>query len=394
MKKFLKKISYFLLVFLLSCSNLYALSENYEDKISDVVNVNVDEDKINIYLFYSTYCPHCHEELEYLDKLKYKNDYKDKINIFTYEVTEDETNSENLLKVKNMFNDNSLGVPFTVIGDKYILGFGNGTDERIENILNEYLEINGESDIYQLPLLGKLNAKNTSIVLVGVVLGLVDGFNPCAMWILLLLINMSLSTSNRKKMFWIGTTFILMSGVVYFLSMLGMGVIVDLAMVNVIRDIIALVAVILGIVNLYTFIKTRKDTGCHVVKKEKRKGIINRINKILDTKSFLLALIGTIILAVSVNLIELACSLGFPTIFIEILSINGIFGLKKIIYLLIYVIFYLLDDFIVFLIAVFTLKSKGISTKYNKYVNLIGGILMILMGILLIFKPEWIMFNF
>ena len=73
---------------------------------------------------------------------------------------------------------------------------------------------------------------------------------------------------------------------------------------------------------------------------------------------------------------------------------NNILGFQKIIYLLVYIIFYLLDDLIIFLIAVFTLKTKGISTKYNKIVNLVGGILMIIMGILLIFKPEWIMLNF
>ena len=114
----------------------------------------------------------------------------------------------------------------------------------------------------------------------------------------------------------------------------------------------------------------------------------------MSKKSTLLAIIGTIVLASSVNLIELACSLGFPTIYLELLSLNNVQGLSKIIYLLLYIFFYLIDDLVVFLIAVFTLKSKGISTRYNKFVNLIGGILMILMGILLIFKPEWIMLNF
>ena len=105
-------------------------------------------------------------------------------------------------------------------------------------------------------------------------------------------------------------------------------------------------------------------------------------------------ILGTIVLASSVNLVELACSLGFPTIYLELLSINNIHGLAKILYLIIYIFFYLIDDLIIFLIAVFTLKSKGISTRYNKLVNLIGGILMILMGLLLIFKPNWIMLNF
>ena len=243
-------------------------------------------------------------------------------------------------------------------------------------------------------MLGKINARNASITLVAIVLGLIDGFNPCAMWILLLLINMSLATNNRKKMIWVGVIFLLTSGSIYFISMLGMGVIIDLAMVSIIRDVIAGVAIILGIFNLRTYIKTRKETGCHVVEKNKRKNIINKINKILASKSFFLGLLGTVFLAISVNLIELACSLGFPTVFLEILSINGIVKFKKIVYLLVYILFYLIDDFVVFLIAVFTLKSKGISTKYNKLVNLIGGILMILMGILLIFKPEWIMLNF
>lgn len=62
--------------------------------------------------------------------------------------------------------------------------------------------------------------------------------------------------------------------------------------------------------------------------------------------------------------------------------------------MLIYILFYLLDDLIIFIIAMITLEVTGISTKYNKYSHLIGGILMLIMGVLLIFKPEWLMFNF
>lgn len=94
------------------------------------------------------------------------------------------------------------------------------------------------------------------------------------------------------------------------------------------------------------------------------------------------------------NLIELACSLGFPTIFLEILSLNKIYGLKKMIYLLIYIFFYIIDDIIILILSIKAFEAKGISTKFNKYVNLIGGILLLIMGILLIFKPEWIMFSF
>lgn len=376
--------------------SVMALNKDYEDVTANIVNEKIEENKINIYLFYSYTCPHCHDEIEYFKELEKK--YENKINIYKYEVLKNKDNAVLMKTTKNLFDVSSTGVPFTVIGKEYILGFSETTKDQIEYILDNYLKeennIKNETQERTIPILGKIDVKKTSLTLVGIILGFIDGFNPCAMWILLLLINMTLSINDRKKMITIGLTFIITSGIIYFLSMLGISVILDLTMVTLVRDLIALVAIILGIYNLYIYIKTRKDTGCHVVDKEKRKGIIKKINDILSKKSSLLMILGTIVLASSVNLVELACSLGFPTIYLELLSINNIHGLAKILYLIIYIFFYLIDDLIIFLIAVFTLKSKGISTRYNKLVNLIGGILMILMGLLLIFKPNWIMLNF
>ena len=376
--------------------SVMALNKDYEDVTANIVNEKIEENKINIYLFYSYTCPHCHDEIEYFKELEKK--YENKINIYKYEVLKNKDNAVLMKTTKNLFDVSSTGVPFTVIGKEYILGFSETTKDQIEYILDNYLKeennIKNETQERTIPILGKIDVKKTSLTLVGIILGFIDGFNPCAMWILLLLINMTLSINDRKKMITIGLTFIITSGIIYFLSMLGISVILDLTMVTLVRDLIALVAIILGIYNLYIYIKTRKDTGCHVVDKEKRKGIIKKINDILSKKSLLLMILGTIVLASSVNLVELACSLGFPTIYLELLSINNIHRLAKILYLIIYILFYLIDDLIIFLIAVFTLKSKGISTRYNKLVNLIGGILMILMGLLLIFKPNWIMLNF
>ena len=376
-------------------TNTFALNKDYEDVVSNIVGEKIEENKVNIYLFYSYTCPHCHDEIEYFKQLE--NKYKDKINIYKYEVIKDKNNLKMMNATKELFQVSSTGVPFTVIGKEYILGFNETTKDEFTSIIDNYLEEKAnENNIFEktIPILGKIDAKKTSLTLIGIILGFIDGFNPCAMWILLLLINMTLTMKNKKKMMAIGLTFILTSGIIYFLSVLGISYILDLTMVNIVRDVIAVFAIILGIYNLYVYIKTRKDTGCHVVDKKKRKGIIKKINEIMSKKSTLLAIIGTIILASSVNLIELACSLGFPTIYLELLTINNIHGITKILYLLIYIFFYLIDDLVVFLIAVFTLKSKGISTRYNKFVNLVGGILMIIMGLLLIFKPDWVMLNF
>ncbi len=389
MKKIIKFVLFLLLI--IPTSTL-ALSKDYNDYVGKYYNIKNDE-KVNIYLFYSKICPHCQKEEKYFETLKEK--YQDKINIYTYEVTENKTNNEIMKSLKKELKENSQGVPFTIIGSKTFLGYDESLNERIENTIESYLDENTKTDnTYTIPILGKIEGKNASIILIAIILGFIDGFNPCAMWILLLLINMCISIKDKKKMLIVCLTFIITSGIIYFLSMLGIGFILDLTTISYIRNIIAILAIILGIYNLYTYLKTRKQTGCHVVKKEKRKTIITKINNILNNKNTLLMFGGTIILATSVSLVEMACSLGFPTIFLELLSINNIHSFLKVTYLLIYILFYLIDDIVVLFLSIKAFETKGISTKYNKYVHLIGGLIMILMGVLLIFKPEWIMFNF
>lgn len=390
----MKKIYYILILILCIPFTVFALNKDYKDIVKDYYNLDETEN-INIYLFYSKTCKHCHEEEEYLNELKEK--YQDKINIYKYEVTENIQNKKIMQELKNTFDIANNGVPFTVIGENYILGFNETYKEEFITIINKYLSDNTDNtnknkttENYNIPIIGKTN----SVILIAIILGFIDGFNPCAMWILLLLINMCISIKDKKKMITVCLTFIITSGLIYFLSMIGLGLIIDLTTITYIRNVIAVLAIILGIYNLLTFIKERNKTGCHIVKNEKRKNIISKINNILKHNNILLLIGGAFLLATSVNIIEMACSLGFPTIFLEILTINKIKGLLKIFYLLIYIFFYLIDDLIVFIISIKAFSAKGISTKYNKYVHLIGGIIMIILGLLLILKPEWIMLNF
>lgn len=386
-----------LLILLIVPFNVFAYSSDYNDVVAPITGIKVDNKKINLYMFKGYGCPHCAQEEKWLKEIA--NEYGDYLNIYEFEVWYNEENSNYLNEVRSVLGDTkSNGVPYTVIGDSYFVGYSEAIGSRIESKIKEYIKLDentsSSTDSADIPVLGNVDMKTVSIPLVAVVLGFIDGFNPCAMWILLLLINMCIMAKDKKKMKIIGLTFVLVSGLIYFLSMLGIGIILDLTTVIYIRTIIACLAIIFGIYNLYVYIKTRKDTGCHVVDKNKRKTIITKINKILENNSLVLMILGTSLLAVSVNLIELACSLGFPTIFLEILSLNNIHGLSKILYLLIYILFYIIDDLVVLILSIKAFEAKGISTKYNKYVNLIGGILMLLMGVLLIFKPEWVMLNF
>ena len=373
--------------------NIYAISEKYQDKVASITNTETDNNKINLYLFKGAECPHCAEEKEWLETIK--EDYKDYLNIYEFEVWHDENNAKLLDQVKEEMKSTSNSVPFTVIGKYYFVGFSETTASNIENRIKEYAELENNPTHVKIPILGNINMKKVSIPLVAVVLGFIDGFNPCAMWILLFLINMFLGQKDKKKSWILGFTFLIVSGTIYFLSMLGMNIVLSVVAISWLKIAIAIFILIAGILNLKKYLRTRKEEdGCDIVDTKKRKKLITRVRKIMNNKSFLLSLIGVALLAASVNLIELACSLGFPMIFTEILTINHINGIIRIIYLLIYIIFYMIDDMVVFTISMITLEATGITNKYNKLCTLVSAIIMIIMGLLLILKPDWLMLNF
>lgn len=381
--------------------NCFALADDYEDVLYEKLEVEKKEDVVNIYLFYSNTCPHCAKEEKVLNQLE--EEYGDKIKVFRYEVNDDVDNLLLMYDVKELLNveGSKTGVPFTVIGKEYYLGYSEWVGNDLEKQIRHDLELDTQEETVvekgkvNLPLLGEVSATDTAVGVAAVILGFVDGFNPCAMWVLLFIISMLFGMKDRRKMFILGFAFLFTSALFYFLSMLGINLILDFITTDQIRDLIGIVAIIFGIYNLYIYFRDRKlEDGCQIVDEKKRKTIMAKVKKIKNARNFFIALGGIIVLAISVNMVELACSAGFPMVFNEILVANEIGGFMRIIYLLLYVFFYMIDDMVVFTISMCTLSIAGMTTKYNKLIKIIGGILMLIMGLLLIFKPEWIMLNF
>ena len=390
----MKKLLFFIVAFIIFFpTNILALSDNYQDKVATITNAQIDDNKINLYLFHGAECPHCEEERDWLEVIK--KDYQKYLNVYYYEVWHDSDNKILMDQVKEIFEIEKNGVPLTIIGDTYFIGFSETIGSRIESKIQEYAGLDNNPNEISIPILGNVNIKSVSLPLVAVILGFIDGFNPCAMWILLFLISMLFGIKSKKKAWGLGLTFLFVSAFVYFLSMIGINFVLGVAAIQWIKIVIAIFILIAGIWNFRKYFKIRKEeAGCSVVDNKKRKKLIIQIKKIINSNSFMLSFFGIAILAVSVNLIELACSLGFPLIFTEMLSINNITGFTKILYLLIYIFFYMIDDILVFAISMITAEATGITNKYNKLCTLVSAIIMIVMGLLLLFKPDWLMFNF
>ena len=372
----------------------------------------VSAKKVTINLFYSSTCPHCKAEKMFLDTL-------DDVEVRRYEVSAYPSLTQ---EVMNNLNIKESSVPVTIIGSDYIIGYSDEIKDDILDMIDAYSKkdycdsvdatideedikacikqnegIYKKSENRKINFFGKtikFNAKSVSLPLISLLIGFIDGFNPCAMWVLIFLISMLFNMKDRKKMWILGITFLVSSALIYLVFMLGILTIVTF-IGTIFKYIVAAIALIGGILNLNSFRKSlKKDVGCEVTDKKKRSKIIEKIKTIIAEKNLLIAIVGIVLLAASVNLIELACSSALPSIFVGILKINNLNALQYGLYMFLYILMFMIDDIVIFIIAMTTLKITGISNKYTKYSHLIGGILMILIGILMIFKMEWLMFNF
>ena len=361
-----------------------------------------------LYFFYGQGCPHCAKQELFLDKLdqKYPNNKFER-----FEVYYNKQNQDKLQQIATELNVDVNGVPFTVIGDKYFSGFGDEstTGKAIEMALVEVLSetpktesnLQTESGIIKtstatsvtLPLLGPINLKNYSLPALAVMIGFLDGFNPCAMWVLLFLISVLIPLKDKRRRWLIGLTFIASSAFIYFLFMAAwLNLFLFIGYISWIKIIIGTFAIGAGSYFLKDYF-CNKEGACKVVDEKERKYFFNQIKKIIASTNIFSLIIGIVLLAFSVNLIELVCSAGLPAIYTHVLSLSNLNDIQYYFYLILYVLFFMIDDILIFVVAMKTLEIMGIQKKYSRYSHLIGGILMLILGLLLIFKPEWLMFG-
>jgi thiol-disulfide isomerase/thioredoxin len=374
--------------------------------------VLAEEQEVHIYFFWAEGCPHCHDEQKYLDELVSENS---NYIVHSLEVTKNPENAELLRKAAERLDVTVTGVPFTVIGENYVIGFHNKettgpliTDHIECNIENQCIDVVGNlitpytpsgtnsnsiPETLSLPFFGEITTKDISLPALTVMIGVIDGFNPCAMWVLLFLISLLVGMEDKKRMWILGSVFIIASAFVYFLFLAAwLNVFLFLGFIFWVRAGIGIIALYAGYHNLKEYI-TNPHGICKVTGDEKRQAIFEKLKKTVQEKSFLLALGGIIILAFAVNLVELICSVGLPAVYTNILSLNNLPSWQYYGYLVLYIFFFMIDDLFVFFVAMRTLEITGVSAKYTRMSHLIGGIAMLIIGVLMIFAPHLLMFG-
>ncbi len=373
---------------------------------------------VTVYFFHGDGCPHCAEEEEFLDVLEERDD----VEVKRFEVWHNADNRAILSKAADALGATFNGVPITIVGERAIVGWSDAETSgahllrTIQSVQEEHdADIVGslithensaspdtntsptekEIDYESVALPSFITQWGTALSLpvITVLFAAVDGFNPCAMWALVFLITLLFGMKNRKRMWILGSAFILASGAVYFLFMAAwLNLILFLGFIVWVRIIIGLIALAGGAYYLYEW-KTAPEAGCKVTDESQKTQLIERMKRAIGHKSFALALIGIVVVAALVNLVELVCSAGLPATYAQVLALHDLATWQYYGYLLLYVLVFMLDDMVIFAIAMTTLSLTGIGNKYTRASHLIGGILMVIIGLLLIFKPEILLFG-
>lgn len=227
------------------------------------------------------------------------------------------------------------------------------------------------------------------------ILGLIDGFNPCAMWSLIVLIGFLLSMENQSRRWLIGGIFIgssfLLYGAALFAYLLGFQSVVALTTGSLMTWIFRLVGVVslgAGVLAIREGIQSKSE--CSIRDAGERKKFHQKMTEILERKNLWWLIIGVVGLAFSVNAIELLCSFAIPTTFTGILASPeaGLPFWKQISAILVYDIAYIFDDILVFVIAMKTLNVKMFTGRATIVSHWIGGIVLLIIGGVLLVRPD------
>lgn len=379
-----------------------------------------DENTTTVTVFVREGCTHCEAEEEFLTKLSrepdiFKVDYYRLENPDQRNVWEEFTSSRGISKV----------TPITVIGDVYLIGFDKEQTTGIEirnmitkarqskittDLTNTNLKEAGQqtgtcpddgsigcetnpkpSYIVSLPIIGKIDSGKYPLFLLSAMLGFFDGFNPCAMWVLVTFLIILIEVGNRKKMVIFAGTFILAEAIMYTLILTVWYKTWDFVRLDtIVTPVVGMVSIIGGLLFLREWRK--KELECKVTNIKQRSQTRQRIQELATNKFTIFTFLGILGIAFSVNIIEFACSIGIPQAFTKILELNNLPLIQWVLMIATYILFYMIDDFIVFGLAFWGADHLGLTTKYSKLSNLIGGIVMLILGLLLIFKSRVLLF--
>lgn len=356
--------------------------------------------------FYGDGCPYCAQEEEFLDELERRHPALD---VERYEVWYDADNRQLLADTLAPFGETPQGVPVTVFGGRLWTGFNDVIAADIERVVTEELTVvspgppaPGPGDggtgsvpadaatVIDVPVLGEVDLGGRSLVAATGLIAVVDGFNPCSLWVLTVLLAMVVNAGiGRLRLVVVGATFLTITAVIYGLFVAGLfSAIGAVGMVRWVAVVTGVLAVAYGAVNVKDYLYFKRGVSFTIPDRFKP-WIFRRGRAIRDRGRSLAAVAGlTAVMAIGVSLIEVPCTAGLPMVWTGLLRANEVSGAEFGGLLGVYLLLYLLDELVLFAVVVTTLRLSRFEERHGRLLKLVGGVVMVVLGGVLIAAPD------
>ena len=355
--------------------------------------VQAGEQVPDLEVFVRTGCPHCEAAKVFLGELRRE---RPSLRIVVHDVAENSVARQRLAMLGTERGITNIGVPTFLIGTELIIGFlsADTTGPEIRARLDRHTQGAAPPpavESIQTKWFGELRVENLGLPLFTIVIGLLDGFNPCSMWVLVFMLSLLAGLDNRPKMLLIAGMFVAVEGIAYFAFMaawLNMFLLIGLSRIT--ELILGSIAGLVGVLNIKDFWAFRRGISLGIPEAAKP-SLYARMRRILQAENILAALLGTVMLAVLVQAVELVCTAGLPALYTRILTMHQLEGWVYYGYLALYNVAYMLDDFLVLIIGVITMSHYKLQEREGRWLKLISGIAMVGLSAVMILNPDWLM---
>lgn len=364
------------------------------------------EIRVDLYFFRSLTCPHCRRAAAFLSSLDETLPW---LRIHDHEITTAPANAMLFQQMAAASGANALYVPAFFICGVMRTGFDAAETTGAEIIAlaleckdHAELALKGASlgappsavskargeDSVDIPLLGTVSADRFSLPVLTVVLATLDGFNPCAFFVLLFLLSLLVHVRSRARMAMVGGTFVFFSGLIYFLFMAAwLNLFVVIGHLQAVTLGAGLVALVLGGINIKDFFWSKKGVSLSI-STHARGRLFERMRKLVGAPRLPVMLAGTVALAVAANGYELLCTAGFPMVFTRALTLHEVSPTTHYLYLALYNVIYVVPLAVIVVAFTVTLGSRKLSEHEGRILKLISGLMMLGLGSVLMLSPE------
>jgi thiol-disulfide isomerase/thioredoxin len=369
---------------------------------------------VRLYYFFSPTCPHCQAAKPFIAELEARNPW---LEVKRYSVKDHRGNARFYYETAQTLGAEALSVPGFVFCRQIIIGYdaAGTTGKQLADALQACRDrraanpaaadpaptVAGASGTtplsaaeekagttVSLPFIGAVDAKALSLPVLTLVLAGMDAFNPCAFFVLLFLLSLLVHARSRTRMAIIGGTFVLFSGLVYFVFMAAwLNVFLIAGELRVITAIAGLVALTVAALNIkdYFWFKTGPSLS---IPDAAKPGLFKRMREVVASGSMGPMLVSTVLLAIVANSYELLCTAGFPMVYTRALTLAELESWQYYAWLAAYNVIYVLPLLAIVTVFVKTMGARKLTEAEGRLLKLISGFMMLGFGLLLLIAPN------